>query len=53
VAVCRKRMGPGAFKQRGALHLRFKRRISDADQFDLRIESAWPLHVDSADRFGL
>src|SRR5258708_11196648 len=33
-----KRAGPGAFKHRGALHLRFKRRISDTDQFVFRTE---------------
>ena len=33
-----KRMGPGAFKHRGALHLRFRRRISDRHQFIIKIE---------------
>ena len=33
-----KRMGPGAFKHRGALHLRFRRRISDRHQFNIKIE---------------
>jgi hypothetical protein len=46
-------MGPGAFKQRGALHLRFKRRISGTRQFDIKIASTWPLRSDPADMFGL
>ena len=47
-----KRMGPGAFKQRGALHLRFRRRISGRHQCIFKIESAWPLRSDPADMFG-
>jgi hypothetical protein len=31
-------MGPGAFKHRGALHLRFRRRISDRHQLIIKIE---------------
>ena len=34
----KKRMGPGAFKHRGARHLRYRRRISGRHQLDITIE---------------
>jgi hypothetical protein len=43
---------PVHLRHRGALHLRFRRRVSDRDQSIFMIESAWPLRSDPADRFG-
>jgi len=37
VLIFQKRMGPGAWKHRGALHLRYRRRGSGRHQYDLRI----------------
>jgi len=53
VLIFQKRMGPGAWKHRGARHLRYRRRISGRHQFGQRIrqrvafalQSSWYVRI--------
>src|SRR2546430_9815674 len=53
ISPIHKRMGPGAFKQRGALHLRFTEGFLVDTSVVSESGSAWPLRSSPADMFEL
>jgi len=53
ISPIQKRMGPGAFKQRGALHLRFSEGFLVDTSVVSGSGSAWPLRSSPADMFEL